>query len=110
MVESGGRAWALGMNRDQNQIAPEVILGSAVIRIPQAFLEIALSWESGELGGRPVYAGADDEVIDFVVNPALAHIFPADFIATMQEVRGRIRSGTLEVPKVLFIEGEIGGS
>lgn len=110
MVESGGRAWALGMNRDQNQIAPEVILGSAVIRIPQAFLEIALSWESGELGGRPVYAGADDEVIDFVVNPALAHVFPADFIERMQEVRGLIRSGTLEVPKVLFIEGEIGGS
>ncbi|MEE3136398.1 MAG: hypothetical protein VX291_00540, partial [Gemmatimonadota bacterium] len=79
-------------------------------RIPQAFLEIALSWESGELGGRPVYAGADDEVIDFVVNPALAHVFPADFIERMQEVRGLIRSGTLEVPKVLFIEGEIGGS
>ena len=110
MVESGGRAWALGMNRDQNQIAPEVILGSAVIRIPQAFLEVALSWESGELGGRPIYAGANTEVIDFVVNPAVADIFSADFIVTMQEVRERIRSGTFEVPKVSFIEGEIGGS
>ncbi len=50
------------------------------------------------------------EVIDFVVNPAVADIFSADFIVTMQEVRERIRSGTFEVPKVSFIEGEIGGS
>jgi basic membrane lipoprotein Med (substrate-binding protein (PBP1-ABC) superfamily) len=110
MVESGGRAWALGMNRDQNQIAPEVILGSAVIRIPQAFVEIALSWESGELGGAPVYAGAESEVVDFVVNPELAHVLSSDFMMTMQEARARIRSGALEVPRVSFVEGEIEGA
>ena len=110
VVESGGRAWALGMNRDQNQIAPEVILGSAVIRIPQAFVEIALSWESGELGGEPVYAGAESEVVDFVVNPELAHVLSSDFITKMQEARARIRSGALEVPRVSFVEGEIKGA
>jgi hypothetical protein len=34
------------MNRDQNDVAPDVILGSAVIRIPDAFLEVALAWQA----------------------------------------------------------------
>ena len=34
-ARDGGRsAWAFGMNRDQNDVAPDVIVGSAVINIP----------------------------------------------------------------------------
>ena len=50
----GRTAWALGMNRDQNDVAPDVILGSAVIRIPEAFLEVALAWQARSLGGEPI--------------------------------------------------------
>ena len=45
-VAAGRTAWALGMNRDQNDVAPDVILGSAVIRIPEAFLDIARTWQA----------------------------------------------------------------
>src|SRR5690606_20437216 len=57
---AGDSAWAIGMNRDQNDIAPEVTLGSAVIEIPRAFLRVARAWEDGGLGGAPVYAGLAD--------------------------------------------------
>ncbi|MGY8778217.1 MAG: BMP family ABC transporter substrate-binding protein, partial [Longimicrobiales bacterium] len=50
-VAEGRTVWALGMNSDQNAVAPDVILGSAVIRIPQAFLETARLWQAGEVGG-----------------------------------------------------------
>ena len=49
-VAGGDTAWALGMNRDQNEVAPDVILGSAVIRIPESFLETAVAWQEGALG------------------------------------------------------------
>jgi basic membrane protein A and related proteins len=105
---AGGTAWALGMNRDQNDVAPDVILGSAVIQIPDAFLETALAWQSGELGGRPIYAGLAEGVIDFVLNPELSHLVPEGLVAAIDGARERIRSGELVVPRVPFVEGEAG--
>ncbi len=104
---AGGRAvWALGMNNDQNDVAPDVILGSAVIRIPQAFLETARAWQAGELRGAPIYAGMADGVIDLVLNPNLASKVPDGLVEAIDSARERIRSGELDVPRVPFVEGE----
>ena len=105
---AGSPAWALGMNRDQNDVAPDVILGSAVIRIPDAFLETTLAWQAGDLGGRPIYAGLAEGVVDFVLNPALADVVPAGLVAAIDGARERIRAGQLAVPRVPFVEGEPG--
>jgi basic membrane lipoprotein Med (substrate-binding protein (PBP1-ABC) superfamily) len=105
-VASGRTVWAMGMNRDQNDIAPEVTLGSAVIRIPEAFLETARRWQAGEVGGAAIYTGSTDGVVDFVLNPAVADFVPADLLDAVDDARARIRAGTLEVPRVPFVEGE----
>jgi basic membrane protein A and related proteins len=110
VVEAGGTAWALGMNRDQNDVAPDVILGSAVIRIPDAFLETAEAWRAGTLGGGPLYSGAKDRVIDFVLNPELADRVPDDLVRALDVARSRIVSGDLAVPRVPFVQGETGVS
>jgi basic membrane protein A len=107
-VADGRTVWALGMNSDQNAVAPDVILGSAVIRIPQAFLETARAWQAGEVGGAAIYAGANERVIDFVVNPELADRFPPGVLERIAEARSRIESGELEVPRIVFVEGEAG--
>ncbi|HKJ02806.1 MAG TPA: BMP family protein [Longimicrobiales bacterium] len=107
-VEAGDRVWAMGMNSDQNDVAPEVILGSAVIRIPQSFLETARAWQAGTLGGAPLYAGAKDDVVDFVLNPALLDRIPAELIQRVEKAREEIRASELQVPRVPFVEGETG--
>jgi basic membrane lipoprotein Med (substrate-binding protein (PBP1-ABC) superfamily) len=109
-VAAGDETWIMGMNRDQNDIAPEVTLGSAVIRIPEAFLETARAWQAGSLAGAPVYVGADDGVVDFVANPAVAERIPEELTARLQEARAAIRAGELEVPRIPFVQGETGGS
>ena len=109
-ARAGRTAWALGMNRDQNDVAPDVILGSAVIRIPQAFLETAQAWQAGTLGGAPLYAGAGDGVVDFVLNPELEDRVPEPLRRQVDEARTAILEGRLEVPRVPFVEGETGGS
>jgi simple sugar transport system substrate-binding protein/basic membrane protein A len=96
------------MNRDQNDVAPDVILGSAVIRIPEAFLEVARAWQEQALGGAPIYEGASAGVIDFVINPTLSTRVPAELVAAMDAARTRIRAGELEVPRVPFVETESG--
>jgi basic membrane lipoprotein Med (substrate-binding protein (PBP1-ABC) superfamily) len=107
-VEAGGTVWALGMNRDQNDLAPEVTLGSAVIRMPQAFLETARTWQAGELEGRPLYAGSDEAVVAFVINPATRSRVPAELRARIDAAADSIQAGTLEVPRVAFVDGEAG--
>jgi len=105
---TGARAWAIGMNRDQNDVAPDVILGSAVIRIPEAFLETVRAWQRGEVGGAPVYASSGRGIIDFVLNPALADRVPAGVSEAIDEARRRIRAGEIDVPRVPFVQGEPG--
>lgn len=105
-VDAGRTVWAMGMNADQNDVAPDVILGSAVIRIPQAFVQVARSWQLGELGGEPVYEGLADGVVEFVPNPALSERIPAEVLERVEAARQAIIAGTLEVPRVPFVEGE----
>jgi basic membrane lipoprotein Med (substrate-binding protein (PBP1-ABC) superfamily) len=110
-VEAGDPTWAIGMNRDQNDIAPEVTLGSAVIRIEDAFIEITEAWRNGEIGGAPYYAGGaggESEVVDFVANPAVMDRIPAGLLASIDSMRTAIRSGEFDPPRVPFIEGEEG--
>jgi len=109
-TQEGDTVWALGMNNDQNHVAPDVILGSAVIRIPQAFLAVARRFRAGGLGGKPIYMGTEDGVVDFVVNPALAGRIPDALEHRVDAARDSIRAGTLQVPRVAFVQGETGGS
>lgn len=108
VAEGGGTAWALGMNRDQNDVAPDVILASAVIHIPAAFLETAQSWQAGALGGAPLYATMGDGVIDLVFNPALVDRVPEALRSRVAAAADSIRRGELDVPRVPFVEGEEG--
>lgn len=107
-VGRGDRVWALGMNRDQAHVAPDVILGSAVIHIPQAFLETARAWQVGALGGAPIYASSNRGVIDFLFNPQLEAAVPDELRRRMEEARLRIRSGEVRVPRIPFVDGEPG--
>ncbi|KPJ83677.1 MAG: hypothetical protein AMS19_03525 [Gemmatimonas sp. SG8_23] len=104
----GRSAWAIGMNSDQNDVAPDVIVGSAVIRIADAFVETARMWQEGQVGGAPIYASLRQEVIDFVFNPELADQVPEEMVVRVREARELIRAGEIDVPRVPFIEGEAG--
>ncbi len=107
-VATGDSTWIMGMNRDQNDIAPEVTLGSAVIRIPEAFLETARSWLDGTLGSAPIYVGAEEGVVDFVPNPAVEGRIPAELLQRVRDARAAIRAGELDVPRIPFVDGESG--
>jgi basic membrane lipoprotein Med (substrate-binding protein (PBP1-ABC) superfamily) len=107
-TEGGTETWAVGMNRDQNDIAPEVTLGSAVIDIPHAFLEVARRWQAGSLGGEAVYEGFREGVVDFVPNPAQLDRIPAELLDRVRAAGDSIRAGTLEVPGIDYVEGEGG--
>lgn len=104
--EGGREAWAFGMNRDQNDVAPDVIVGSAVIDIPAVFMSAARSWQQeGTLSG-PLRSGLAGGAVDFVANPALTGVIPAAVAARIEEARQQIASGALDVPMIRYLEEE----
>ena len=101
--------WAIGMNRDQNDVAPDVIAGSAAIDIPRAFLRVASRFVAGDLPSGAFDLSLDEDVVDFIVNPAALDRIPAELLARIDEARTAIRAGALEVPRIRFLEEESGG-
>ena len=101
--DAGRGVWAMGMNRDQNDVAPELILGSAVIRIPEGFLEVTHLWRDGALAPEAYYAGGKTGLVDFVVNPARAAEYTPELLTLLEETRTGIREGTLDIPRIQFV-------
>ena len=101
--------WAIGMNRDQNDVAPDVIAGSAAIDIPRAFLDVASRFVAGTLPPGALDLSLDESVVDFIVNPAALDRIPEDLRARIDAARAAIRDGALEVPRIQFLEEEPGG-
>ena len=68
----------IGSNSNQNDIVPEVTLGSVVIDLPHAFLLIARAVQEEGFTGRVFSLGLHDNVVTFVPNPRLVSTIPQD--------------------------------
>jgi basic membrane lipoprotein Med (substrate-binding protein (PBP1-ABC) superfamily) len=90
---------AIGSNSDQNEVAPEVTLGSVVIDLPRAMMIIAHDVKNGVFKGRVYRLGENDGVVRWTGNPKLAaEILPAT-VAKLDSARKLIDAGTLKVPE-----------
>lgn len=98
----GRRVFAFGTNRDQNEMAPDVVLASATLDIPAAFVEVARRVQEGRFDPAPVRLGMNEGIVRLVINPHLqGEILPATRSELMTLER-RIRSGDLVVPRGAF--------
>ncbi len=93
---------AFGANRNQNALAPEHVLASATIDIPQALLLVAREVESGSFQPRSIRFGLRDGVIQIEWNEGLLARVPADVKREADALVTRIKEGALEVPRAGF--------
>ena len=87
--------YAFGANRNQNEVAPEVVLASAVTLIPQAFLKIATAVKSGNFRPGVLEFGMKDGMVHVVINPHLESRIPATALAAMKHAEQQITSGAI---------------
>ena len=98
----GRRVFAFGTNRDQNDMAPDVVLASATLDIPAAFVEVARRVQGGRFDPAPVRLGMNEGIVRLVINPHLqGEILPA-IRSELMTLEQRIRSGDLVVPRGAF--------
>ncbi len=88
---------AFGANSDQTPLAPDVILASAVLDVPRAFLLVAESIRSGQFHGAPYIFGMKDQVVSVVYNPALKPKVPAAVQNKVDPARAEILAGRLKL-------------
>jgi basic membrane lipoprotein Med (substrate-binding protein (PBP1-ABC) superfamily) len=93
-----GRALVIGANADQNGVAPGVVLGSAVIDLPLAFLTVARSIRAGTPLSGVFTLGIDRGVVRFVPNPGLTDRISAAARQQLDSVVASMMAGTWQSP------------
>jgi basic membrane lipoprotein Med (substrate-binding protein (PBP1-ABC) superfamily) len=91
--------FAFGSNKDQASVAPKVVLASAVLDIPAAFVRVAREVKEGSFKPRVIELGMKDGVVSLVWNPVLEGAVPAEVKAHIDQLRARILAGEVQVPK-----------
>ncbi|HXZ87004.1 MAG TPA: BMP family protein [Candidatus Binataceae bacterium] len=97
VFDAAGQAhiYAFGANRNQNAVAPEVVLASAVTSIPQAFLKIAAEVKAGDFRPGMLELGMKDGMVHVIINPHLESRIPASALAAMKHAEQQIESGAI---------------
>ncbi len=88
------KIYTFGANANQNNVAPDVILGSVVIDLTKAFLMIGREVKNGTFKGRVINLGMKDDVVRLEMNPALASVLPAGIMAKSDSVGAMLKAGT----------------
>jgi basic membrane lipoprotein Med (substrate-binding protein (PBP1-ABC) superfamily) len=94
-VKEAPGAYIFGANADQKALAPERVLGSAVIDLPHAFLLVAREVRDGRFESRVHTFGLASDVLRYVSNPALDSVVPPALAARVAAAADSIAAGTL---------------
>ena len=90
----------IGSNSNQNNVAPEVTLGSVVIDLPRAFLEVAREVKSGAFKPRVISLGLHDNIVRLVLNPRLESSIPAQVKSSIDSARIALDGGkNIQTPR-----------
>ena len=98
---------AIGSNRDQNAVARDVIVASAMLDVPHALLLVARMVKENRFQPGVMFFGIKDGVVDLVYNDSLASRVPPPLRARIAAARDSIIAGTLHVPSVEFVHDSV---
>jgi basic membrane lipoprotein Med (substrate-binding protein (PBP1-ABC) superfamily) len=94
-VKESPNVYIFGANADQRALAPERVIGSAVIDLPHAFLLLARAVKDASFTPQVESFGLKSEVLRYVPNPALDSLVPDALMARVKAAADSIANGTL---------------
>ncbi len=93
---------AFGSNKDQNHLAPERVLASATLDVPEALLRVALEVRDGRFEPRSIRFGLAEGVVGIAWNEALVARLPSGPKSRADQLVREIQAGSLRVPRLDF--------
>jgi basic membrane protein A len=97
-VREAPNAYVFGTNSNQNDIAPEVTLGSVAIDLPHAFLTVAREVRDGTFKPGIITLGMRQQVVDLILNPRLTSRIPTATRRAVDSTRTLILHGAFSLP------------
>jgi basic membrane protein A len=91
-----------GSNKDQTPLAPDVVVASAVLDVPAAFVYMAGLVREHRFKPQVYWLGMNEGIVSLVWNPALKGTMKAESLSKLAEAEQKIRAGTLVVPRGKF--------
>jgi basic membrane lipoprotein Med (substrate-binding protein (PBP1-ABC) superfamily) len=88
--------YVIGANANQTRLAPERVLGSAVLDLPRAFLLVTREVKAGRFTPKVEAFGLGSGVVRYEPNPALDAVVPAALKARVKAAADSIVRGTLQ--------------
>jgi basic membrane protein A len=96
-----GHAYAFGVFTNQNNVAPDVVLASAVTSTPLAFLKIATEVKDKTFHPGMLEFGMQDGMVSVVFNPRLESRVPPAALDRARKVEHDLATGQLVLPPTL---------
>jgi len=87
--------YTFGANGDQNTVAPDNILASAVTHIPKAFVRIATEIKNEDFKGGVLEYGMKEGMVDVVYNPRLQPKIPPATLEKAKQAEQQIVDGKI---------------
>lgn len=87
-----------GANADQSALAPDVILASAVVDVPSAYLAMAKIVREGRFKPEVQHFGMKEGTISLVWNEKLKASVSPETVAEVERLTAQIKSGELKPP------------
>jgi basic membrane lipoprotein Med (substrate-binding protein (PBP1-ABC) superfamily) len=97
-VREASHAYVFGTNANQNDIAPDVTLGSVAIDLPHAFLIVARQVKQRTFTPGVIRLGMREQVVDLILNPRLVASIPERSRRKVDSLRTLIRAGKFSTP------------
>src|SRR5207247_4980865 len=91
-----------GSNKNQNDMAPDVIVASAVLDVPGAFLYMAKLVRDHQFKPQIYWLGQTEGIVSLVWNEKVKASVKPETIAEVERLRQEIRSGKLIGPRGKF--------
>jgi len=91
-----------GSNKNQNDLAPDVIVASAVLDVPGAFVHMARLVRDKQFQPKVHWLGMKDGIVSLVWNEKLKPTVSPATIAEVERMEKQIRDGSFEVPRGKF--------
>lgn len=91
-----------GSNKNQNDLAPDVILASAVLDMPSAFVYMARTVRDHRFQPHVYWLGMREGIVSLAWNARLKPTISPRTIVEVARVQKQVREGTFQVPRGKF--------
>jgi len=91
-----------GSNKNQNDLAPDVIVASAVLDVPSAFVYMARLVHDHQFKPHVYWLGMKENIVSLVWNDKLKSTMKPETVTEVERIEKDIRDGKFEVPRGKF--------